>query len=161
LIKGNITRNVDGLWVSIRSIRVANLIQVPRDHPQDVVDSVSEYQEILHQRLSRHLYSQGFHRPTNKSSDPVIALKGAAERIMANVDGLFRMDGLEQRGETNWLHGVELLRREINRLTELFIASNWRSVILKVRESVPLKMFQVNPRCLCIDIEQKSDLFIG
>jgi hypothetical protein len=36
-----------------------------------------EYQEILHERLSRYFYLLDFHRSTSAGSDPVMALEGA------------------------------------------------------------------------------------
>jgi hypothetical protein len=79
LISSNITKNADSLSVSIRPIRVTDFIHVPNERDRDVVNGVSESDEKLPERLSGQLCSLGFHRSTNVSSDPVIALE--ARRI--------------------------------------------------------------------------------
>jgi hypothetical protein len=53
---------------------------------------------LWHERLSRYFDSLGFHWPASPSSDSVMAPEAAALRIEVNVDGVFRMDHVEQPG---------------------------------------------------------------
>jgi hypothetical protein len=116
-------------WMQLGSVQfwadlegLVDFIHVPNEHDRGVVDHVSEYHEILHGRLSSYSYSLRFHRSINAGSDPLIALEGAAKQIEALIYGLFRIDEVRQAGGGNWLHGIELLRREINHLIKLFVA---------------------------------------
>jgi hypothetical protein len=63
-----------GFWMSIGPIGVAYLIHFPDESGRNMIDRVSQHEEIRFERLSRDLDSLRFHGHARARSDPLVTI---------------------------------------------------------------------------------------